>query len=315
MAMKTSHIVIALIAVVLIFNIGGLGDKVWGLLPSGADGAPSTPTERCYVEDTTLMVGPAQEMFNPGNKLTTEYHQVFVNGINEGAKLDGSTMTVTPGDEICIVYGINSSATPGTGFYANKQCFTVPCDGRISTASRQDSDAYKLCQIDANGMTVRFFNEDNGNLNAVTDNETLGAGDVINMEMTYQGTYEDCFSPYGDMVAVVSANTTNYDEIKIGSYPAANSPKLHKSVEFGVDEIHWAYSLPGVKSNEKVETTLTVDVDDSTNPGTTNDAIINVTLYDQDYFINDMGEIDIGVENSTYKDVGGTNPAYEIYVK
>jgi len=306
MAMKTWQILAIVAAVILVFNPMGLRDTITGAIPSG-DG-PDAPAERCYVEDTTLLLGPAEQLYDPGNKLTTSYHQVFVNGVNEGEKLDSSTMTVTPGDEICVVYAINDSVTQQ---YANKQCFTVPCKGRISTGASKDSDAYKLCKIDV-GLTTRIFNKDDGQLNSLTTNDTVAAGAKNSLKMEIQGTYERCWSPMGNQVVVFDINSSMWDDVSLGNYAVAPLPFQHSNAHHSIDGKQFAYSLPGVTSNEEITTTLNLDADDTNNPGGRH-SVINITFYDSDYFINDLGQPEIGVENSTDNDVGGTNQKARYY--
>jgi len=291
------------------------------LIPSGTTPTGTTNQELCFIEDVTVTVGPTIERYNPGTTVS-EYHQVFKNGVNKGRYLDGSTLTANPNDEITIVYAVNDSQAGNSGYYAAKQEFTVPCVGEVTTGEMKDSEAYLLFASDASNMSVRVFNEDNGNLNSATDNETLGAGDVVNLQMTFIGTYEDGYSPYGPFLITVDANKTLYDEFNINGAKKVSTPNQHSN-KLSSDSQTWTFEvaadkdgMPGVQSNEQIDLVLTVDVDDSTNPGTTGGGLIYLVRYDGDWFINgDNGKAEWGYETDQDADVGLSNPQKLVYVK
>ena len=289
------------VALVLVLNLGGLGDTVKGWFGGAEPVTPGTPsvTDKCYIEDTTLTIGPSQEAFNPTTKLTTTYHRLFLNAVDKGLYLDGSTVTVNPKDEVEIIYGENSST-----HYAAKQKFTVPCQGAVTSGAAPDSNAYKLYQNDANNMTRRILNDDNGNSNSATDNETLNAGDSVSLNYRLTGTYEDAFSPYGDMVLVVEANDTVYKEFAINDFTETTCPGLH--AVGNVDEKTWCFAHKGTISNEQIDTTISIQVESGINPQPTSGAEIDIYYYDADYYLNtDSGLEEIGIEDNDDADVGG----------
>jgi hypothetical protein len=285
------------------------------------------PIPRCYIEDTTLTMGSAEEKYNPSTSISaTEkiYHRLYKNGKHKGLYVDGSTVTVNPGDEIALYWAANSTGATGNygGYYAAEQKFTVPCAGEVTASEMPDSDTYQLYAA-ANNITVRVFNEDNGNLNAATDNETLEQGDVVSLEMNLRGVYEDAWSPFGDGVLVISANGTTYEDFALSCDGAkraeATVPKHLQSQPQGKIGANsdWAFSIPGLISNEgDYDCSLTIDVADSGVVGmghSAGGANINLTFYDADWFYNtDTGMMDFGVETDSDADVGFTN--YNMYV-
>jgi len=307
------------------FLIPSFGGWVNGLISGGTpiDNGGTTPAA-CYIEDTTLTVGPAEEMYNPTTKATTEYHRVFVNGVDQGRYLDSATLTVNPKDQVEIIWAENSSqgATAPSGYYAAKQSFTVPCVGAVMAGAQKDSGAYKLYASDANNVTRRVFNEDNGNLNSVSDNETLGAGDQVTLDVSFLGTYEDAYSPYGPIVVVVEGNDTsikNFDLSFTGvSCSKADVPGQHSVIS--VDNKAWAFSCAkdgrGLRSNERWDGGLSIEVESSINPDGKYGNQIWMYLYDSDYYLDSNTGVEVlGVEDDDDSDVGSANPKLLIAVQ
>jgi len=255
--------------------------------------------ERCYIEDTTLTVGPAERMFAPTTKATTSYHRVIKNGVDKGLYLDGSTLTANPGDQVAIFWGEND-----TTYYAAKQEFTVPCNGEVTAGEMPDSNAYKMYS-NGTGVTVRAFNTNDGNKNTDGVNQSLSAGDVETLDVELRGVYQKAMSPYGKIVVVIEANKSVYDELRLGSFETATKPDQH-TVE-NADKQTWTFEIPNLISNAQLDTNLVVDVDDTVDPTAVDDAAhdILLTLYDEDWYQNsDTGVMEFGAETNRDADVG-----------
>ena len=304
----------ALIAFVAVLIISpGARTAVFGVFGQDdgiAPGAQDVSAQRCYIEDTTLTLGAAQEMWNPSTKATTQYHRLYKNGVDKGLLLDGSTITANPGDKVAIYWAENGSST---SYYAAKQEFTIPCAGEVTAGEMPDSNAYKLYAIGNMNASIKVFNEDNGNLNSATDNESLAAGDSIVLDVRMDGVFEDAFSPYGNMILVVDANDTDYKDFAAGSFPSADVPNQHKADS--VDNKQWAFELPNCLSNCDIDFGLAVEVESGVNPGQGDGESITLTFYDEDWFQNtDTGEMEFGVEDNDDADVGGANKQNTINV-
>jgi len=313
--------VVAIVAI-LVWQVPSL--RIWekAVTPTTPVG-PTTPGSSglcpagVMVEDVTLTVGKVQEMYNPTvNAETTEnlWHRVFQNNVDIGLKQDETSFTVDVGDKMAVYYAENAS-TAGAAYYAAKQEFVVPCDGgEVTTSQMPDSNAFKL--YSGNNISVKVFNEDNGNLNDASDNETLAAGDVITLDVNIDGSFEDAFSPYGKIIYVVDVNGSKYDDIDVvmgdgKSAVKATVPKSYSSL--GSDSDTYAFELPGCVTSCNIDYKLVVDVDDTLDPGTVDD--ITTTYFDQDWYLNsDSGLMEFGANNDQDADVGYVNKAVTIQI-
>lgn len=325
--LSTGWIVAIAIAAILLFDVGGAGTWVKGQLNLG--GTTVTPTAvpvspgqaaNCYIEDTTVSIGPAEQRYKPTTKATSSYHRVIKNGVDKGRYLDGSTFTANPGDKLEIYYAENDTQSAGVGYYASKQIFTVPCAGEVTTAEAPDSDAYQLFKSDTNELTKQVYNWNNGNLNSESDNMTLGAGDKKSNVMKLFGTYQEGFSPYGKIGVVVFGNTSTYQKVVIGDYPSITVPSHVKNPRYlGTDVTTWTYELPGIRSNEEIDTTLYIEV--KSTPGDasvleTDGNVLNLTFVDQDWYQHTTdGNMVYGYENNDYSDVGMSDFSLGVLVK
>lgn len=316
--LSTGWIIAIAVAVVLVLDIGGAGTWVKEQVGIGAPAAPvvtQVPVSpgqaaKCYIEDTTVSVGPAEKRYKPTTKATTSYHNVVKNGVDKGKYLDGSTLTANPGDKLQILYAINDSQNPTKGYYSAKQIFTVPCVGEVTTAEAPDSDAYQLFASDSNNLTVQVFNWDDGDLNQnLNNNMTLGAGDKKSNKFNLFGTYQEGFSPYGKICVVVSANSSTYQKFAVGDYPSITAPTHFKGpASMAADAYTWAFELPGIRSNEEISTTLYVEVKSTPGDATvlaTGGNQIHLFFIDQDWYQHTVtGEFLYGYEDNDYTDVG-----------
>jgi len=303
---KTGWVIAGLVALALIFNVGGVTDTAKGWLGEDSTAPAEDITgekgilPRCYIEDTTLTVGPGEQMFAPTTKATTSYHRLIKNGVDKGLYLDGSTLTVNPGDNVAIYWAEND-----TTYYAAKQEFAIPCAGEVTAGEMPDSNAYKLYS-NGTDITIRVFNTNDGNKNADGTNQTLSAGDVETLEVQLRGKYEEAMSPYGDIIVVCEGNDTVYDDLILGKYPTETMPSVHKLANS--DRKAWTYRIPNLISNAQIDTTLVIDVDDTNGPDATSDKTdhdILVSFYDEDWYQDSStGLMMFGVETDEDADVG-----------
>lgn len=298
---------------VLLLNPMGITDTLKSKLSTKETPTTSEPTsgatrpDKCYIEDTTLTVGPGERMFVPTTKTTSTYHRVFTNGVDRGLSLDGATLGVNPGDEVAIYWAENDS-----NYYAAKQEFTVPCAGMVTAGEMPDSNAYKL-YYNGTGPAIRIYNTNDGNVNTGTatcaegaSNQSLDAGDVKTLKFEMDGQYQKAFSPYGNMIVVAEGNKSVYDELKLGSFEKVATPDQHTLQN--ADAQAWTYKLPNLISNAALSTNLVIDVDDSTAPYSTAGVTghrITLSFYDEDWYQNsDTGKMEYGVETNRDADVG-----------
>ncbi|MEA2037504.1 MAG: hypothetical protein U9O94_08395 [Nanoarchaeota archaeon] len=298
--------------------------------PEGADGVATASGQVCTFDGTTLTIGPAEKAFAPTTSMSAEFHRLYIDGSgtdlgrDDGLKSDGATKAVTCGDKLTVVFGENSST-----YYASILTFTVPDRSTFLASSKEvdTNNVAALYQMDASAnMNAKFMNDDNGQLNEGTGgsggNETIGVGEIVNIEASIQGTYEDAFSPYGRIIATVIYNTTAYDEVNLAASSGwnvaeTNTPTFRSNANvttgFGAKSYAFSKSAPvsgktGIISNEKMSYTLTLDAGDEVadNP-TIGGGRVFVYFDDEDQFRNTKtGQPGFGPEDNTNSDVGLT---------
>jgi len=301
-----------------VFNVGGLGDTLcskWNVCLAGqeaaqppasngggSNGGGGTSAPPCIYDGGTMTVGPMHEKWNPSTSVTGFAARVFVNGVDRGLKDDSSTLDVKHGDEIEIYYMENASATQ---YYTNVAKFNAPCSPSFTSAQFGDADEVFAVESSSNYLNVKVINDDDGNVNAVGANETLGSGDVTTLQFTYQPTFEDAWSPNCRGVLVVEGNATAYDKIIVNGWETAPIPNQHSLG--AVTDQGWAYYVPLIPipadgAYQKQSASLTIDVAD-VNPGDATD--ITLSWYDCDYYRHSStGKMMTGVEDDANADVG-----------
>ena len=142
-------------------------------------------------------------------------------------------------------------------------------------------------------LSFTFKNEDGtSSILKGVSNETLGVGDIVDLDFTVKGDYQR-HQPYN--LVVVEWNKTAIDEVfltiggtKLGKAPAGVPESHTDAISTGGRQV--AYVFPTVESNTKIEGYLTVDVDDTVEPissATLGESCIWLTFFD-----NDCVEID-----------------------
>ena len=273
----------------------------------------------CADPSITMTIGPMEKMYSPSTSMSGEYARVFINGKDVGFKADSATMDVSWKDGIDIYYAANSST-----YYASHAKFQIPCKSTVNTAEL-DGGASKLYEIDAStNLNLKVFCEDDGLLNEGTGgssnvNETIAAGDTVQLEASIQGNYQDAFSPYGDIYVTIKYYSTDYDSFDLRPNtagwtftPASTSNFRSSNVSgAGYSTATWKLS-PGLRSNEKVFFTIFVDADDTTNPS------YDFLMYfdDEDWYQHSVsGAMEFGVATNLDADVGDiTDNTKTIYV-
>ena len=319
---------LAVIAVIAILAIPSLRTPVFDFLGLGGGTTTPTPTEKyvCFIEETTITIGSAQERYNPTTNVeATEqiYHRVFKNDVDKGLLRDDTTLTGNPSDKLTIFWAENSTGTDNAGgYYSAKQEFVIPCKGEVTLGEQPDSEAYRLIAA-SNNITMTFENLDNNLINSETDNESLAAGDQGVFTGRIKGVYEDGWSPFGKIIAVIEANDTTYQDFNVQidgvDVSVANVPRQYtvQSTDNGV----WAFELPGCISACDIQFGLAVQVGTNGNPRSVGGTAlaggsnILVTYMDQDWYLDsDDGVEKFGVENDLFVDVGFQNPRTPIYI-
>jgi hypothetical protein len=265
--------------------------------PTPTPGPVPSPTPGCYIEDTTMSL-TSEEMFNPTTS-TGGDHRIWINGRDAGYIVEGSSMTVSPGDKYKILWVENS-----TTHYGKVTEGTVPCSGTLKLHE-------KLYDIDDGRAATTWANlfNDDGTLNTGSGtayNLSLAAGEVVDVEIHLKSTFEDSIgNPAVEFpnVLTCSVNTTAYDDLVLAGYDETSKPAIRVSAA-SMDYYSW--KLPAIVSQEKVELLLTIDVDNTNDP-VDDSEWITCYLDDGDYDRHsDTNEIIFGVEDDQDGNLGLT---------
>jgi len=277
-------VLIALVSIFVFDFPAGIADKITGVF--SADEPRELKYEEdiegkipCPVEDVSVTLR-AYEKDNPSTSATGNlaYFQVYVNDM-ELSDTDGS-FTASPGDMLTIYVAAN--ATQGSADYNTfKDELELGCVGTFVKEYAVPAVAV---------ATIAFYNEDGDKIVAATagTHQDVDVNEEISAcDMKISGVYEDYFSPYGPMVAVMKFYETHFDDVKITSCNAGRDVKAISVPRNMTSETGYAFSAyeigpTGTMSSEEIRCDLLLDAG-ATNPdGAT--ANVSVTLMDSDYY-------------------------------
>ena len=320
------------VLVVIALIVGGLWAWNSGLLggaspaPAAAPQAGAAPLALCPEVKVTSTIGPAKVNYVPGTDLSTGNvnHRVYLNGIDQNLKDDGSTMTVAPSDKMIIVYAENATAaTSDTQLYSLKAEGVAPCRA-FGTAAEFNGGDVKLWRNAS--LTLQAFNEDDGDLNSGTNNQTIGLSDEVKFEIDIDADSERAYSPYGDMVVVVEANSTEFQRGRVdlqGFTSGGNCvvPGLHDTRDTGMFSL--AFCRPGgpkvlSERSLSIDTVLTMVSGSTDNPsgqasGAAGNSIL-LTFYNQNWKQDPDNAVAVfGVEDRDETRLGFPSDTLEIH--
>jgi len=235
--------------------------------------APEVPEELCPVEDTTVTLSAIDKYTAVATGGT---HRYRINGAPAKTVSDAGTFAASPGDTLEILWYNESNNV----YYGAVDTVVIPCAGTKTYSA----------ELAKNGtLTISVWNEEGVLIDSAGNNETLAAGDVVSLDMELKGQYQRDI-PYG-MVAVIEYNKTAIDDVVIageaGNELESDAVPQAFSITYGSAAATKAYLFPAVISNAKWKGTITIDADDSVNPGESNGGDIKITLYPRDYYINE----------------------------
>ena len=246
-----------------------------GLGAPATTSAPRTTTNNqgvgtlCAVEDTTVRLSGLDGFTAVASGGT---HRYRINGAPALTVADANTFTASPNDRVEILWGNEAAASTYYGVLTNE---IVPCSGTTTFTTETVTNST---------LSVRVFNEEGNLIDAAGENETMANGDVVNLPIELQGTFENGF-PHGGVI-VAEYNKTTVDDVIVqlgGS--ETNTPTLY-SITYGAEAGTKAYTVPSITSNQELEGTVVIDADDTNNPLVSGSDVI-LTFYPNDYFIDE----------------------------
>ena len=227
----------------------------------------------CAVEDTTVTLSGQDKYIATA---VGGGHRYRINGAPALTIADTGTITASPGDSIQILWN-NATLTGAFGMVETK---TVPCAGTATFSTNT---------VNNGTLTFRVFNEEGNLIDDLPngENETLGAGDVVNLKAELQGQYQKEI-PYG-AILVVEYNKSAIDDVVLslgGSTLQAGSVPSSHAPTYGVSSTRKAYIVPPIVSNTLYSGTVMIDADDTNNPLVSTSGDIQFTFYYLNYFSN-----------------------------
>ena len=325
--MKSDKIVVFVLIVLAVLLINSMGYiNIPGLQAAGGDVVDKGTTGEgtgtlCLHDGSVMTVGPVSKRYAPTTSATSEYHRVFIDGIDRGLKIDGTTMDVTTptriggtdGSNVEIFYAANS-----TNYYAAKQAFSVPCISSFSSGARPDSDAYKIvANATSATVTVSVFNDDDATKMSTADstnNESISASDSANLDIKINWPSKSGYSPYGKVYLTARYNTTTIQASKLDlssndvTVSDGTTPQFRVTANSASGYGLKTWTFPGYNSLTTLVQHFNLYV-----PSTTTDPVFggsNITVYidDEDYFRNtETGVMELGPETNEYSNVGDTS--------
>lgn len=237
---------------------------------------PGVPTPGlttiCAVEDTTITLSAI-------NKFTTVStggdHRYRINGAPAKTVSDAGSFTASPGDALEILW---MNASTSSSYFSDVSSVVVPCKG----TKIFDKELYQ------NGtITIQVFNEE-GNVIDASNNETLAAGDVVTLDASIKVAFQKGL-PYGGIM-VCEYNSTVMDDciVDFGGEKVL-TPSIY-TITFATDSATKSYTIPPVFSTLKILGTIVLDVDDSNVPIASPSDVTKLTLFANNYYIDeDLG--------------------------
>jgi len=286
---------------------------------SGGDNKYQIDITGANVADTTtLVLGNAVNRFTPTTFVTTAFHRYILNGQDQGLKVDGTSVTVSPGDNVRIITCANSTAS----YYAGDISFTVGNSGaetasalKASTvvSSETTGGAFKL--VAWAEPTITVFNENDAAMSASANPLALGAAEVVCTKVRIKGSSATTgYSPFASPEVVCSMHKYWLDDVYLtdmdgNRLPAGVALQQHtittSAGEQAANYTTTQYVIDPILGNPIRNYQICFDTDDTNAPGV--GANTTCTLYDQNVYKNSLsGAIGTGYETNTGADVGDT---------
>jgi hypothetical protein len=311
-------ILLGVLVVYLLFpaQIGGLTNSLAKSLgmevketPSGSGAGTGAVNTGACVDPTVkvTMTLNAEDAYAP-TTVPGGDNRIWINGKDQGLVAQGSSLTVSPGDDYVILWVSNS-----TTYYGKVTRGEVPCSGTL----RLKEELYPWVNSKASTTLFNVYNEQGQVGTALTTasgtyyNASLDAGDVETLKFEIKGVYKYAMSNPeldGDAILACKYNQTSYDDLVIDMDGFTDKVVTCPATQLvSATGFQWkCFAAPSLVSNEKVTGSLTVDVDDTYTPDSdAND--IYCEIFDADYTTHTInGDIISGVEDDVNTNLGHT---------
>lgn len=222
------------------------------------------------------------DKINQGTLRTADFDvNIYLNGTyNRGYHLsDDSTADVSPGDGYAL-YATESGAN--TTYFGHIITGNVPCE-ELKTVN--------FMAATVGSLTATFYNDDDGLANSDSDEQTVGAGETVNIDFALKETTADaCLGTEHstkDLLACWDYNSTAFKKpiMKMdgATAPTANVPEGHSGLRDSYADSTVCYVLQGIKEicdYDKAEgLSLQLEAKSGQNPGSEYNSDLNLRLY------------------------------------
>ena len=290
-----------LLVAYFVFQSGALNNFFSGSQPAVPGQATPNPQACASSAETLTLKG-----FEKFTTTAIPNVELWINGVDQGNKTDGSTASVGIDSEVAVLYGHQSAI-----YFTDFAKFKMPCAPTSTADPKFSGGAHDLLRMDTNASTNGrwiWYNSDDGNANSAVDNNSIGSGasGSWNMELQFQNkrafnperiakTLPSGASVNPKILAVVEYNQTTYDsgELKwTEGYAVVPNPSF-MTVTFTSNQLK-TFELPACpRASETclIKGTLNVKAKSGQNPAATGAVgeILNVTLIPQDFDLKSTG--------------------------
>lgn len=244
----------------------------------------------CSVTDSQTITLSATDKYT--NAAVGGSHRYSLGDAPASTVSDAGTLTAYVGNTIKVLWMNESKSS----YFSKPETFTVTCNGLQRSDGTVINGRTASTKLVNNGTLTASLKNHLGNaISSATSatgatNETLGTGDVKDVEITLSGDYQKEF-PYG-FVGVVDINKSVIDKVVLhtgettdNEFASATVPKSD-SIAYASESSTKAYEIPVVVGSTNTVFKANIDVSDSRNPtGSTGDDII-IRLYPKNYYVN-----------------------------
>lgn len=253
--------------------IGELGEAPVVAVTPTVITQPATTT-LCAVEDTTVTLSTTDKYTSVAGGGT---HRYRINGAPAKEVSDAGTFTASPGDSLEILWG-NASRLVANKYYSDVSTEMVPCAGTKTFTKEviKNTTVFSLTTWNEDGELI--------GLPGTGKNETIAAGDVPTLKAELRGQYQRGI-PYGGVI-VCEYNTTTFDDCIVNFGGSKVSvPNVHTLAH--TNRNAKAFSFPGFLGTDTLVGSVTLDADDSGTITAAHDDNIIMSIYPNNYYINE----------------------------
>lgn len=317
--MKGLDYIIAIgFVIIILMAIPGIPEKVGGWVgsttpgpttPGGADVKSVCPSGYA-VEDVTYSY-VIDDKYSAGTTVTSSSESVAI--YVDGKKKDGAythsgdSLSLSPGQKVELFLYLSTESNSNTDANTLKHTFTVPCQGTYD----DNIDALDLVTGGADGtatVTVNIlddtFKDVSGN-GANTWAMSAGSSKAGTFKIT--GVNEDGFgaTPSSTVCATFVANKTEVKDL-VWTAPGVTKAQCRPqgaAVSYTDEEV-FSYTFDRLEGVEVIDGSIAITME-STAMATDPVNYVNITFYDQQYFLNtDTGMVELGYEDEDHNLLG-----------